>query len=116
MERLTLADVLEALCDVRPSWALWPILETVIDSRLASSGCMFVALQGENVDGHDYVQHAFEMGAAIAIIEHPLPGLNLLDLRSGCNDVTLWEVDAPAGIDCKVSARERFRFWHDCCY
>ncbi|HSQ26085.1 MAG TPA: UDP-N-acetylmuramoyl-tripeptide--D-alanyl-D-alanine ligase [Anaerolineales bacterium] len=95
MERITLADVLEALCDVRPYWALWPISETVIDSRLASTGCMFVALQGENVDGHDYVQHAFVKGSAIAIIEHPLPGLSFLDLRSGCNDVTLWEVEAP---------------------
>ena len=95
MKRLTLADVLEALCDVRPDWALWPIPETVIDSCQASAGCMFVALPGENVDGHDYVQHAFEKGAAIAIIEHPLPGLNYLDLRSDCHDVTLGQVDAP---------------------
>lgn len=95
MKRLTLADVVEALCDVRPDWALWPIPETVIDSRQASTGCMFVALPGENVDGHDYVQHAFEKGAAIAIIEHPLPGLKYLDLRSDCRDVTLGQVDAP---------------------
>ena len=35
----------------------------VIDSRQATSGALFVALPGENVDGHDYVAAAAALGA-----------------------------------------------------
>ncbi len=44
----------------------------VVDSRKAGRGDIFVALQGENVDGHDYVAHAASRGAAGAIVEHPV--------------------------------------------
>ena len=47
-----------------------PITDTVIDSRRATSGCMFVALHGERVDGHDFVGHAFENGARLVLIDH----------------------------------------------
>tara|TARA_B100001123_G_scaffold171194_2_gene197010 strand:- start:2572 stop:4011 length:1440 start_codon:yes stop_codon:yes gene_type:complete len=38
------------------------------DSRTASDGDLFVALKGENFDGHDYVNAAFENGARGAIV------------------------------------------------
>lgn len=38
------------------------------DSRLVKPGYLFVALAGENVDGHNYVQAAFEKGAVCAVI------------------------------------------------
>ena len=38
------------------------------DSRLLQAGDLFVALKGERFDGHDFVAHAFERGAAAAII------------------------------------------------
>jgi UDP-N-acetylmuramoyl-tripeptide--D-alanyl-D-alanine ligase len=41
----------------------------VVDSRKAGRGDVFVALKGENVDGHDYVAHAAGRGAAGAIVE-----------------------------------------------
>ncbi len=41
----------------------------VVDSRKAGRGDIFVALKGENVDGHDYVAHAAGRGAAGAIVE-----------------------------------------------
>lgn len=41
----------------------------VVDSRKAGRGDVFVALKGENVDGHDYVAHAASRGAAGAIVE-----------------------------------------------
>jgi UDP-N-acetylmuramoyl-tripeptide--D-alanyl-D-alanine ligase len=114
MTMLTLADVLEALCDVRPGWARWPISETVIDSRQASPGSMFVALPGEKVDGHDYVQHAFEMGAIVAIVHQPAPGLNTIDLREKRLAESLLEVKPPICIlvkDSLLALQQVARFW-----
>ncbi|SDU22283.1 UDP-N-acetylmuramoyl-tripeptide--D-alanyl-D-alanine ligase [Halopseudomonas salegens] len=42
----------------------------VIDSRQAGPGCLFVALPGERVDGHDFLAQAREQGAAAALVEH----------------------------------------------
>ena len=39
-----------------------------IDTRTLQEGDLFVALKGENSDGHDYVSRAFEAGAAAAVI------------------------------------------------
>ena len=44
----------------------------VIDSREASEGALFVALPGEQVDGHDYVAAAAEAGAGAALVAHPV--------------------------------------------
>lgn len=41
----------------------------VIDSREAGPGSIFFAFEGERVDGHDYVEDAFERGAVAAVIE-----------------------------------------------
>ena len=40
-----------------------------IDSREAKSGDLFIALKGENVDGHDFVKSAFENGVALSLIQ-----------------------------------------------
>jgi UDP-N-acetylmuramoyl-tripeptide--D-alanyl-D-alanine ligase len=66
---LTLADVLEALSGTRPDNVEIPIDEAVIDSRLAVPGSLFIALPGENADGHEFVQDAFDHGAAYALIQ-----------------------------------------------
>jgi UDP-N-acetylmuramoyl-tripeptide--D-alanyl-D-alanine ligase len=62
------------------------------DSRAVGPGALFVAIAGERVDGHDFVAHAFERGAAAAlvhraamagtVIEVPDTGRALLDLAS----------------------------------
>ncbi len=44
----------------------------VVDSRRAGRGDLFVALRGDNVDGHNYVAHAAERGATGAIVERPV--------------------------------------------
>ena len=38
-----------------------------IDSRAITPGNIFVAIEGENIDGHTKIDHAFENGAALAI-------------------------------------------------
>ncbi len=41
-----------------------------IDSRKIKPGDTFVAIPGTTVDGHDYVEKAYELGAVKAIVEH----------------------------------------------
>ena len=40
-----------------------------IDTRSLSPGDLFVAIQGESRDGHDFVRTAFERGAAAAVVD-----------------------------------------------
>lgn len=44
-----------------------------IDSRKIKPGDIFVALPGSTIDGHDFVEKAYENGAAKAIVEHKVP-------------------------------------------
>lgn len=41
------------------------------DSRTASPGSVFFALQGEHFDGHKYVQAALDKGASAAVVSQP---------------------------------------------
>jgi UDP-N-acetylmuramoyl-L-alanyl-D-glutamate--2,6-diaminopimelate ligase len=42
------------------------------DSRQVKPGCLFVAVKGERVDGHEYVQAAVKAGASAVVIQSPL--------------------------------------------
>ncbi len=81
---LTFADVLEALTGARPEAASLLISEAAIDSRQVIPAGMFVAIPGERVDGHDYVEKAFQRGAHMALVQKdlnfPCP---VIDLRKG---------------------------------
>ena len=71
---LTFADILEALSGVRPDEHGLMISRTVIDSRQTVPGALFIALPGEKVDGHDYVQDAFDNGASISLVQRDMSG------------------------------------------
>ncbi|RLC86459.1 MAG: UDP-N-acetylmuramoylalanyl-D-glutamyl-2, 6-diaminopimelate--D-alanyl-D-alanine ligase [Chloroflexi bacterium] len=75
---LTLADVLEGLAGFRLEELGQPITTTVIDSRQAKPGALFVALKGGRADGHDYVADAFSRGAVAAIVERDVEADGLL--------------------------------------
>ncbi len=80
---LTLADALEALTGVRLQ-AETAITEGAIDSRQVVRGALFVALPGERLDGHDYLDEAFRRGAVAALIQRDVdPSLHTIDLRRG---------------------------------
>ena len=49
-----------------------------IDTRTLQPGDVFVALVGENGDGHAHVAEALAKGAAGAVVQHDLPGATLL--------------------------------------
>ena len=49
------------------------IESVAIDSRVTTPGSLFVALRGEHVDGHAFAAAAVERGAALLVVERPLP-------------------------------------------
>lgn len=79
---LTVADVIEAIVGVRPTWAAQGITQADIDSRQVVPGAMFIALPGEHSDGHDYVEDALKKGAVLALVERELGGrVPMVDFR-----------------------------------
>jgi UDP-N-acetylmuramoyl-tripeptide--D-alanyl-D-alanine ligase len=80
--RLTLGFVLQTLMDYQVTGGEPSITSVVIDSRLAQPGSLFFAFEGENVDGHEYVQDAIDRGAIVCLVEKVVPGeLAIIDAR-----------------------------------
>lgn len=91
----------EMLASLAPGWAVAGaehvfVDQVCIDSRQVHQGSLFVALRGENVDGHDYVSAALSAGARIALVERPLAGLPCVDTV---------EHHAPDGLDVPLTVR-----------
>src|SRR5512140_708178 len=83
---LTLADVIEALTDVRLD-AGTILTEAAADSRQVIPGSLFVALPGERSDGHDHLPEAFQRGASAALIQRDVDSnYRVVDLRKGLSD------------------------------
>ena len=79
-----LNDILFALTGQKVAPLEIYIEGAVIDSRLAARNSLFIALPGENTDGHDFVEAAFAKGAVLALVDRDMPvGLRVLDLRPG---------------------------------
>ncbi len=97
---LTLADIIEAITGIQPeliepgrtqskkeSRRLKATLQRqisggVVDSRQAFPGSLFVALPGDNLDGHDFIGAAFDCGAQLAFIQREISAsFPTLDLR-----------------------------------
>ncbi|MCS7285996.1 MAG: UDP-N-acetylmuramoyl-tripeptide--D-alanyl-D-alanine ligase [Anaerolineae bacterium] len=81
-----LRELVEALTKEKPPEETVPAFRfsgVVIDSRLAREGFLFIALKGENTDGHFFVKEAFDRGAVAALVERePEFPCSLLDLRT----------------------------------
>jgi UDP-N-acetylmuramoyl-tripeptide--D-alanyl-D-alanine ligase len=107
---LTLADILEALTGIRPTWSNQVITAAVIDSRQAIPGALFVALPGERHDGHDFVGDAFEHGAVVALVHREIilpggPALEL-DLRQAEKArLLLQQPESPFPVDAPICLR-----------
>jgi UDP-N-acetylmuramoyl-tripeptide--D-alanyl-D-alanine ligase len=91
-DTLTVADLILGLAGGQPGSEVLlnaesiQIRKTVIDSRQAEPGSLFVALRGQQLDGHDYVAEAIRNGAVAIIAERPPPNAscstpNLVDLQ-----------------------------------
>lgn len=59
------------------------------DSRAITKGQLFVALKGENFDGHDYVAQSLSQGASAALIENDenAPAVKVKDARLALGDL-----------------------------
>ena len=66
---LSLNDILFALTGFNCKNTSLTITEAAIDSRKVIPGTLFIALNGEHVDGHNFIDEAFDNGALLAIIE-----------------------------------------------
>lgn len=72
METMTLSQIAGAVgshCDSDAK-----INEICIDTRAIKPGCLFVAIRGENFDGHDFIEQAYESGAVGVITSREISG------------------------------------------
>lgn len=68
MKNLTLKEIAAAVGGECTDNAV--ISGVCIDSRLAAEGLIYIAIKGENFDGHIFTKSAIENGAAAAMISH----------------------------------------------
>ena len=73
MSPLSLGDILDAVGGTlvpMPGCELFQIVGVSTDSRHIRAGELFVALRGDNFDGHHYLQVARDRGAVAAIVDN----------------------------------------------
>ncbi|WP_404403071.1 UDP-N-acetylmuramoyl-tripeptide--D-alanyl-D-alanine ligase [Pelagibacterium halotolerans] len=70
----TIAEILEATGGRAENIAAHGVNSISIDSREIASGALFVAIKGENFDGHDFVTKAIEAGASAALVSEEKAG------------------------------------------
>lgn len=64
----TLDEVLEATGGKARGDGASDLTSVSIDSRTIEQGALFAAIRGDNLDGHEYVEAAFEAGAGAALV------------------------------------------------
>lgn len=90
-----LAEVLTAQPTNLPASALAESTSITTDTRSIKPGELFVALRGENFDGHDFVQVAIDKGAIAAIVDFnftssELPLLQVEDTLQAYQKIAQW--------------------------
>jgi UDP-N-acetylmuramoyl-tripeptide--D-alanyl-D-alanine ligase len=114
---LSLADVIEALTGTQSNWAHQIITDASVDSRQVIPGGLFVAIPGERVDGHDFVDQAFSRGACFALVQRDFSGEYLiLDLRGDTFPEIDFNCELPLILrveDSLKSLQEIARFWRN---
>ena len=79
--------VLEALlagcgCQMDAQLSALDVTGIAYDSRAVAPGALFIAIQGEHTDGHDYVMQAQECGAVACVCEHRIDGIGIPQILS----------------------------------
>jgi len=80
------------------------VSDVVIDSRKVSEKSMFIALPGENTDGHQFVIKAIEEGAALCVVSKEWA------LQNSITNLPLWIVDSPEKALQELSKKWRGQF------
>lgn len=77
--------------ELRPAEAVGTISGMQHDSRAVQPGDLFVALPGERVDGHDFVENARKAGAVAALVSRPvecnIPQILVADTLKAYGDI-----------------------------
>jgi UDP-N-acetylmuramoyl-tripeptide--D-alanyl-D-alanine ligase len=112
---ITVKDIIQAITGKSSAGGQSPITEAVIDSRRAIPGSLFVALTGEQTDGHRFIQTAFEKGAQVALIQTQVdPTYRVLDLQNIASDGPITIPETPFCIlvpDTLIALQEIARWW-----
>lgn len=112
---LTLAHLIDALTGYTLAGGMQVITDAVIDSRLAAPGALFVALPGEHIDGHLFLDKAFERGAAVALVQEDVSGeYDVLDLRQPLTFERAAGLQAPICLrvdDSLIALQTVARYW-----
>jgi UDP-N-acetylmuramoyl-tripeptide--D-alanyl-D-alanine ligase len=96
---LTLGTVLEALTGHPYDGVTQVITDAAIDSRLVIPGSLFVAIKGEHVDGHEFIEEAIQHGAVVVLIDREITvPVQIVDLRSSISDDELQSVEIPLAL------------------
>ena len=72
----------------------WAVSGISVDTRTLQKGNLFVALVGDNLDGHDYVKDALNKGAVAALVSKEIKGVSaeklliVEDTRKALEDLT----------------------------
>ena len=80
-----------------------------IDSRCVTAGCMFVAMPGENADGHDFLGTAIGQGARVLVVTRPAGELAEALSQAAANSVAVVRVDDALGALQDLAAHHRSR-------
>ena len=75
-----IADIVGGTLNVEGNQEVW--LAPVFDSRKATPGSFFLALVGEQADGHSYIKDALDNGAVFALVSKPVnyPNIKVEDV------------------------------------
>src|ERR1051326_6764264 len=69
----------------------WAATGVSIDTRTVKPGDLFIALKGDNTDGHKYVQKALDAGASAAMVSEAIdekqPALVVQDTFTALQDL-----------------------------
>lgn len=82
------------------------VLGVSIDSRTIEPGDLFIAINGENSNGHDYVRRAFENGAAACVVDE-----DNVDSLSGAGPLYIVKDTLSAMERLGLASRQRSRAW-----
>lgn len=112
---LTLADLIEALCGVRPEKMEIHLGEITIQSRQVCANGVYIALPGSPIDGHALIGDAFHHGARIALVQNDMTALfPVIDLRTGKLPKPFQAPHVPFCVwvsDTRTALRQLAAFW-----
>lgn len=84
------------------------ITRVVYDSRMATSGTLFVPIIGERVDGHDFIADAAGRGAIATLAGHtwlqhnPIPDIGVIAVDLPVSALQRWAIQHLQGLPAKI--------------